>query len=75
LTRADFSRAKLNGARFLDNTDVTKVNFEDARLIGADLSGALNLTQKQLDDACGDAATKLPATTQALIVKSCDTGK
>ena len=37
-------------------------------LAGADLSGATGLTQKQLDQACGDKETKLP---EGLTIKPC----
>ena len=45
-----------------------------ARLAGADLSGAVlegaeGLTQRQLDQACGDEETKLPP---GLIVAPCE---
>ncbi len=36
------------------------MDLESARLLFADLSGAVNLTQGQIDKACGNAATKLP---------------
>lgn len=49
LIKEDFSRADLSGAN-LSRTDLT----------GADLSGAKNLTQEQLDKACGNADTKPP---------------
>lgn len=47
---ADFEGAKMKGAE-LDQTD----------LRGADLSAAVGLTLSQLDDACVDETTKLPA--------------
>ncbi|MEI9885208.1 MAG: pentapeptide repeat-containing protein [Rhizomicrobium sp.] len=67
---ADFSDATFRG------TDLSGANLAHARLDGADLSGAimditsikgtdlsktLGLTQKQLDQACGDAETRAPA--------------
>jgi uncharacterized protein YjbI with pentapeptide repeats len=59
LTRANLSRAELNDA-----------NLSDANLSGADLSDAKNLTQTQLDKACGNANTKLP---EGLTLKPCST--
>jgi hypothetical protein len=46
-------------------TDVRKADLRETILSGADLSGAnfiqtQTLTQQQLDEACGDEATKLP---------------
>ena len=49
LVREDFRGADL---RFAD--------LSGANLTGADLSGAENLTQEQLDKACGNADTMLP---------------
>ena len=40
----------------------------DANLSGANLSDAKNLTQEQLDKACGNADTKLP---EGLTLKAC----
>lgn len=68
-TRADFSEADLGGAYVigvdLKGADLRGANLERTRLDrsdlrGADLERARNLTQAQLDDACGDARTKLP---------------
>jgi uncharacterized protein YjbI with pentapeptide repeats len=55
LSGADLSNASLSGAKLID----TKLG--GARLSGADLTGAQFLAQGQLDDACGDTTTKLPA--------------
>lgn len=52
--RANFTRANFTGA------DVTNMNFEGANLSAADMRGARGLTQAQLDEACGDARTRLP---------------
>jgi uncharacterized protein YjbI with pentapeptide repeats len=49
LFRADLRHANLSGAI-----------LTGANLSGADLSGARELTQTQLDEACGDANTKPP---------------
>ena len=37
-----------------------QANFSRADLQGADLRGAMGLTQDQLDNSCGDAKTRLP---------------
>ena len=71
LPKADFTRARLDGAKFEKGTDLKGAKFEDARLPGADLSGAVNLEQKQLDKACGDTNTRLPESTSPLTVKAC----
>ena len=74
---ADFKGATFRGA------DLSGANLAHAKLDGADLTGAIltitsikgtdlthtkGLTQKQLDGACGDADTKVPA---GLAVKTC----
>ena len=67
--RADFSEADLGGAYLigvdLHEADFRGANLERTRLDRSDLRGASlerarNLTQSQLDAACGDARTKLP---------------
>lgn len=63
----DFSGANL-GWTEMDGADLTYAVFTITSLKGADLSGAKGLTQAQLDLACGDAATKLPA---GIHVKAC----
>jgi hypothetical protein len=60
----DFRGANLSGAN-LSGADLFGVNLSGADLMGADLrranlSGARNLTQEQLDQACGSADTELP---------------
>ena len=50
-------RASMDGAR-----------LRRTNLSGADLSSASGLDQRQLDDACGNAATKLP---RGLSVRAC----
>src|SRR6516162_8013440 len=63
LSRADLSRADLSGANLsradLSAADLSDANLGNAGLSGATLSNAKNLTQTQLDEACGNA-TKLP---------------
>jgi hypothetical protein len=68
LSGADLVAASLSGAALvaanLSGADLNKADLSGANLIGADLSkadlsGAFNLTQRQLDKACGNSATKL----------------
>lgn len=76
LGRANFDKAVLTGTRFplanLARADFSGATFEGpidfgrafmflTRIEGLDLSAATNLDQVQIDMACGDAATKLPA--------------
>lgn len=65
LGHADFSDANLEQAAFVgaylgyarfDGAALTGANFS-----GAELTGARGLTQEQLNTACGDATTVLPA--------------
>lgn len=51
---ADFTRANFGRA------DLTRMNLDRANLSGADLRHTHGLTQTQLDEACGDRATRLP---------------
>jgi Pentapeptide repeats (8 copies) len=65
LNRADLSNAKLNGADLRD-AKLNGANLLGAKLIGAKLSYAdlsdASLTQaNELNEACGDVHTKLPA--------------
>jgi uncharacterized protein YjbI with pentapeptide repeats len=77
MSYADFTDATFRGA------DLSGANLAHARLDGADMTGAIltitsikgtdltrvkGLTQKQLDTACGDAETKVPA---GLTVRTC----
>lgn len=64
-----FSSASFAGANLSNSSWVGSylegANFSGANLSGADFSGAQmgrarGLTQRQLDQACGDAATELP---------------
>ncbi|MCP4390087.1 MAG: pentapeptide repeat-containing protein [Gammaproteobacteria bacterium] len=74
LGRADFSGAQLKNVSFIF-TNLSRVNFSNAELSevdikgaytylarfqGVDLRGVKNLSQIQLDLACGDADTRLP---------------
>jgi uncharacterized protein YjbI with pentapeptide repeats len=69
LSRADLSRANLSRANLsLANLDLANLWFAD--LSGADLREVRNLTPTQLDEACGDANTKLP---EGLTIKPCST--
>lgn len=76
LGRANFDNATLTGARFslanLSRADFSSAVFEGplafehafmflTRIEGLDLSAATGLEQSQIDLACGDAKTKLPA--------------
>ena len=58
---ANLSRAELRGATFEGPIDLTDAFLFLARMEGLDLSKATGLKQLQIDLACGDAATKLPA--------------
>lgn len=75
LGRADLSDSKLDGAD-MTRAEIARAVFSGASLKGADMSGAYTylthfestdlsvvkgLTQQQLDAACGDAETQLPA--------------
>jgi hypothetical protein len=79
----DLYRANLSG-QFLREDDLREANLSDANLSGADLSeadlrgadlssadlsGANNLGAKGLEEACGDAETKLPD--ESLTLKPC----
>jgi uncharacterized protein YjbI with pentapeptide repeats len=62
LSNANLSFADLSGA------DLFSVTLSGADLSSANLSNVKNLTQTQLDKACGDANTKLP---KELTLKPC----
>ena len=57
---AELSGANLAGAQ-MDGADVTAATMSITSFLGTDLRHAKGLTQKQLDVACSDTATKLPA--------------
>ena len=75
LGRSNFTNANLTGAQ-ITFTNLARANFTDANMSGTDLqkswtyltvfegvdlSGVVNLSQEQLELACGDSDTKLPA--------------
>lgn len=64
-TRANFTGANLSGAQLvgahLGGARLTGVVLTGANASGAELSDAIGLTQEQLNTACGDATTVLPA--------------
>ena len=63
----DLTGINLHGAN-LKGALLAKTNLTGANLTGADLRGTKNLTQMQLDQACGNAQTKLP---EGLTIKRC----
>jgi hypothetical protein len=79
LTGARLFGAKLSGTNLFTATlsgadlyaaDLSGANLDSADLSGAYLYGAMNLTQEQLDEACGgNADTKL---TEGLTIKVCN---
>lgn len=67
-TRANFDKAKIRKAIITD-THLERASFTGTDLSGTDLASVTGLEQAQLDAACGDAQTKLPA---GLIIRSCE---
>lgn len=67
LSGTDFTRADLIGA-WAEGADFTGAILTDANLSGLMATTAKGLTQDQLNRACGDAATRLPA---GLTVPAC----
>lgn len=65
LTGADLSNVNLNGAilvgGYFGGAHFNGAAMAGANLSGAELASAHGLTQAQLDAACGDGATTLPA--------------
>lgn len=59
-TNADLGRAVFVGA-YLHGARMSGARIADANFSGAELETAIGLTQAQLDTACGDVLTKLPA--------------
>ncbi len=70
---ANFSNANLNAASlvggYFGGARFNGATLEGANLSGAEMAEARGLTQTQLDAACGDATTELPA---GLTVRACD---
>ena len=65
LTGANLSYANIARAHFVD-VQMARVNLNGAYTLlahfeGTDLSETVGMTQEQLDIACGDGETKLPA--------------
>jgi uncharacterized protein YjbI with pentapeptide repeats len=64
-TRANFTGANLSGASMvgahLGGARLSGAALTGANASGAEMSDALGLTQEQLNTACGDATTTLPA--------------
>ncbi|WP_425336115.1 pentapeptide repeat-containing protein [Sinorhizobium numidicum] len=58
---ANLARADLSGAVFEGSIDFSRAFMFLTRIESLDLSAAKGLQQEQIDLACGDAATKLPA--------------
>jgi uncharacterized protein YjbI with pentapeptide repeats len=62
---ASFRKADLSGANLahakVDAADFTGADLSITSIRGTDLSRVLGLTQAQLDKACADSATKVPA--------------
>jgi uncharacterized protein YjbI with pentapeptide repeats len=62
---ASFRGADLAGANLahaiLDGADLTGADLTITSIKGTDLRRTKGLTQRQLDEACGDAETKAPA--------------
>ncbi len=71
-TRADFAGANLTQTNFVGAyvgyADFHGAQLDGANLSGTNLKGVRNLTQAQLDGACGDASTLLP---KGLTIATC----
>tara|TARA_R110000868_G_scaffold26347_6_gene101570 strand:- start:4100 stop:4588 length:489 start_codon:yes stop_codon:yes gene_type:complete len=57
---ADFTDAVLVGAYF-GSANLSGAQLSGANISGAEMASAIGLTQSQLNTACGDASTQLPA--------------
>lgn len=57
---ADLSGANLAGAK-MDGADITGARTSITSFLGTDLTHVKGLSQKQLDVACSDKTTKIPA--------------
>ncbi|HZC17781.1 MAG TPA: pentapeptide repeat-containing protein [Caulobacteraceae bacterium] len=64
-TGADFAGANMTNATFvgayLDGADLRGANLSGVNFSGAELARAVGLSQSQLNTACGDQSTTLPA--------------
>ena len=60
LSNTNLESATLVGA-YLGSSSLSGANMSGANISGAELQLAKGLTQSQLNSACGDAATRLPA--------------
>ncbi len=60
-TLANLARADFRNTVFTGPLDVGNAFFYLTRIEGVDLSAATGLAQWQIDMACGDAQTRLPA--------------
>jgi uncharacterized protein YjbI with pentapeptide repeats len=67
MSGANLRGADLTGAN-LRSANLRGANLSVAYLIRADLTGAKNLIQTQLNEACGNNATGLP---EGLVLKPC----
>jgi uncharacterized protein YjbI with pentapeptide repeats len=56
----DLSNAVLVGSYF-GSSNLSRADLSGANLSGAEMASVTGLTQTQLNSACGDAATQLPA--------------
>ena len=72
---ANLARANLAGARFEGPLDFSGGFLFLTRLDGLDLSQATGLEQWQIDQACGDASTRLPASLSAPADWACPAGE
>jgi len=72
-TGASFRGTELSGANLagskMDGADLTGAKTSITSFLGTDLSHVKGLTQKQLDVACSDTATRLPP---GLHIHTCD---
>jgi uncharacterized protein YjbI with pentapeptide repeats len=71
-TNVSFRGADLTGANLahanLTNADMTGTKLDITSIKGTDMTTVRGLTQEQIDDACADAETRLPA---GLVAKFC----
>ena len=77
LSGANQSNANLTGTvlTFANLRDAVMSNLNNTNLSGVDLSGVKNLTQDQLNGACGKADTKPPrGLTLKAMRELCDSG-